>query len=63
MLFRSLYNEKILDAIFAIGAGHKILFGSDWPILDFSKYKKLLDLTRLDTEQKSMLLKGNVSTL
>ncbi|NLV82125.1 MAG: amidohydrolase family protein [Synergistaceae bacterium] len=58
-----LYNEKILDAIFAIGAGHKILFGSDWPILDFSKYKKLLDLTRLDTEQKSMLLKENVSTL
>lgn len=55
-----LYNEKILNAIFAIGAGHKIFFGSDWPILNFSKYKELLDLSTLTVEQKNRLLRGNI---
>ena len=56
-----LYSEKILDAIFAIGAGDKVLFGSDWPILDFSKYGKLLERSSLSEEQKSMLLFENAS--
>ena len=58
-----LYNEKILDAIFAIGVGHKILFGSDWPILDFPRYEQLLKITTLKDEEKSMLLYENAAAL
>ena len=42
-----LYGPSILDAIFAIGAGDKIMYGSDWPILNFSRFEKLLAGTRL----------------
>lgn len=58
-----LYGPEVIDAIFAIGAGHKILFGSDWPILEFPRYEKLLACTKLNDEQKTALLCGNVQKL
>lgn len=58
-----LYDHKIIEAVFAIGAGHKTLFGSDWPILDFARYEKFLTQTTLSEEQKTAFLYGNALTL
>lgn len=58
-----LYEPKILDAIFAIGAGEKILFGSDWPILGLARYEKLIAQTGLSLEEKDALLHGNAERL
>lgn len=55
-----LYGPEILDAIFAIGAGDKILFGSDWPILGFPRYEKLAAQTKLSEAEKEKLFDGNV---
>ena len=56
-----LYGPSILDAIFAIGAGDKIMYGSDWPILNFSRFEKLLAGTGLSDEQKYAFLRGNAA--
>lgn len=58
-----LYSHEVMDAIFAIGAGDKILFGSDWPILNFSRYEKLIARTNLSDTQKTSLLYGNACRL
>lgn len=54
-----LYGPSVTDAIFASGAGDKIIFGSDWPILDFHRYGKLLSATSLDAEERERLLFKN----
>lgn len=51
-----LYDARIIDAIFASGAGDKIMFGSDWPILDFKRYEKLVAASALTEPQKESLL-------
>lgn len=56
-----LYDEKILDALFAIGAGDKIMFGSDWPILNFQRYAALLASTGLSDERKRDFLSGSAA--
>ena len=55
-----LYGPEILDAIFAIGVGDKIFFGSDWPILGLSRYEKLAAQTKLSEAEKEKLFGGNV---
>ena len=55
-----LYGPEILDAIFSIGAGDKIFFGSDWPILGFQRYEKLAAQTKLSEAEKEKLFGGNV---
>ena len=54
-----LYEPRVMDAIFAVGAGDKIFFGSDWPILGFERYAKLIGKTSLAEEEKSALLGGS----
>lgn len=58
-----LYGPQILDAIFAAGAGDKILFGSDWPILGLPRYEKLLAQTRLTDEEKEKLMSSNAERI
>lgn len=58
-----LYDHKVIEGIFAVGAGEKILFGSDWPILEYSRYERLLSQTFLSQEQKEMLLCSNTRGL
>lgn len=58
-----LYGAEIIDAIFAIGAGHKILYGSDWPILEYPRYEKLLAKSAISVGQKISLLRGNAERL
>jgi len=58
-----LYGPKIIDAIFAIGAGEKAFFGSDWPILEFPRYHQILSQTSLDINQREALLYKTASSL
>ncbi len=58
-----LYSHKVIEGIFAAGAGSKILFGSDWPILEYGRYERLLSQTFLSQEQREMLLCGNTRDL
>ncbi|PIE54611.1 MAG: metal-dependent hydrolase [Dethiosulfovibrio peptidovorans] len=37
-----LYGGSFLAAAAAVGVGHKILYGSDWPILTYPRYEKRL---------------------
>ncbi len=55
-----LYGPEIIDAVFAIGAGDKIFFGSDWPILGLPRYEKLAAHTKLSEEEKDKLFGGNL---
>ncbi|MFA6893349.1 MAG: amidohydrolase family protein [Synergistaceae bacterium] len=55
-----LYSHKVIEGIFAAGAGSKVLFGSDWPILQYPRYENLLSLTGLSQGQKEILLCHNV---
>lgn len=54
-----LYDEKILPAAFAAGLGHKILYGSDWPILSYPRYDALLSKTGLSEENLEMVRSKN----
>ena len=58
-----LYGHKVIEGIFAAGVGSKILFGSDWPILEYGRYERLLSQTSLSQEQREMLLCGNTRDL
>ncbi|MEG1642091.1 MAG: amidohydrolase family protein [Synergistaceae bacterium] len=58
-----LFTHEIIDSIFAIGAGHKLLYGSDSPILNLERYKKLLDKTSLTEENLELLLYKNAKKL
>ncbi len=54
-----IYETSIFDAAFAAGVGHKILFGSDAPILRVGRYHDMLARTALSSAQKEALLGGN----
>ena len=43
---KSIVTQLENDAIFAIGAGDKLLFGTDWPILSVPRYQKILARTK-----------------
>lgn len=58
-----LYGPQVMDSIFAIGAGHKILYGSDWTILAYPRYAKLLSETNLDEKMTNALLYENIGRL
>jgi predicted TIM-barrel fold metal-dependent hydrolase len=58
-----LYNHQIIEAIFAAGAGEKILYGSDWPILECPRFEKLISQTSLTEEQKEFLFYKNALSL
>ena len=38
-----LYEPSILSAAVASGIGEKLLYGSDYPILSYSRYKKMFE--------------------
>ena len=58
-----LYEPRVMDALFAAGAGDKILFGSDWPLLRFERYKEHIERTGLASAEKAALLAGNAERL
>ena len=56
-----LYAPGVFDALFASGAGSKILYGSDSPLLALPRYLRLLEGTRLGEEDRARLLGGNAA--
>ncbi|HQA54786.1 MAG TPA: amidohydrolase family protein [Synergistaceae bacterium] len=58
-----LYDHRVIEGIFASGAGNKILFGTDWPILEYPRYETIVDRTSLTEEQRSLLLSKNAQDL
>jgi hypothetical protein len=46
-------------AVLAAGVGHKILYGSDFPLLGMKRYRRMLDEAGLDVEDETALLGGN----
>ncbi len=58
-----LYDHRVIEGIFASGAGNKILFGTDWPILEYPKFDKIIAQTSLTEEQRSRLLYKNALDL
>lgn len=58
-----LYTPEIIDAIFAAGAGHKIIYGSDWPILSYHRYERLAARLKISPEQKELLFSANAERL
>ena len=56
-----LYAPRVFDALFASGAGSKILYGSDSPLLALPRYLRLLEGTRLGEEDRARLLGGNAA--
>ena len=58
-----LYEPRVMDALFAAGTGDKILYGSDWPLLRFERYKEHIERTGLSFAQKAALFAGNAEKL
>lgn len=58
-----LYSHEIIDAIFAAGVGHKIIYGSDWPILTYPRYERLIERSKISEEQRSLLFSANAERL
>lgn len=54
-----LYSPAILAAMTAAGLGDKILYGSDFPILAFPRYEKLLQDSAVGHEEAKKFLGGN----
>ena len=58
-----LYDHKIIGSMFSMGVGEKILFGTDWPILEYPRFSKLIDRSGLDDKNKKALLNDNARRL
>ena len=52
-----------LAAAMAAGVGHKVLYGSDFPILGRDRYDRMLDKTSLSSGQREALLGRNAEAL
>lgn len=58
-----LYEPRVMDAVIAAGAGDRIMFGSDWPLLKFERYRNHIEQTGLSAAQKAALLSENAEKL
>lgn len=54
-----LYEPQVISAIFAIGAGDKLLYGSDFPILNLNRYTPLAEEANLSEKDKEQLFYKN----
>lgn len=54
-----LYDSSLFRAVFAAGVGHKVLYGSDFPLLGFGRYRRMLDAAGLDPADEAAFLGGN----
>lgn len=58
-----LYDEKVLGAAKAIGVMDKMLYGTDWPILDAKRFETRIEASGLNEDEKYALLCSNALTL
>jgi len=58
-----LYDERIYSIVKTMGLCEKILFGSDFPLLQHSRYIAAFEESTLSIEEKRLILGGNVKNL
>jgi predicted TIM-barrel fold metal-dependent hydrolase len=58
-----LYDAQILKTIEAAGVANKFLMGTDFPILDSSRYKKAISESGIGEENAERIRKGNAHSL
>jgi len=58
-----LYFPQVFSSVFAAGAGGKLLYGSDFPLLGAERYLKMLDDSGLEEDSISMVMGGNAEDL
>ncbi|OHD67761.1 MAG: hypothetical protein A2W19_13105 [Spirochaetes bacterium RBG_16_49_21] len=58
-----LYSDAIYDIALKIAASKRILFGSDYPLVHFSRYLESIARTVADPESKADILGGNALAL
>ena len=58
-----LYDEKIMSAAKALGVTGKMLYGTDWPILDRTRFDGRIESCGLGDEEKEAFLCGNARRL
>ncbi|MEA3508220.1 MAG: amidohydrolase family protein [Synergistota bacterium] len=58
-----LYGPEVLRSAIAAGVGHKILFGTDFPILEPKAYVRLFSSDGLDENQIQAVKEDNAKTL
>lgn len=55
-----LYGSEIINSIYAMGCGNKLIFGSDSPILTKERYDTLINRTVLTDKEKRNLMRYNM---
>jgi predicted TIM-barrel fold metal-dependent hydrolase len=58
-----LYDARVLDAIEAAGVAQKFLMGTDFPILDASRYEKMFLKSSMKDESKALVKRDNAASL
>ena len=58
-----LYGPEVLNAAVAAGAGHKTLYGSDFPLLGADRYEKMFAASGLGDDILSGIRGGNAAVL
>lgn len=56
-----LYGGEVLSAVRAAGAGEKLLYGTDWPILTGRKFSSRLEASGLNETEMAAFLGGNAA--
>ncbi|GHV29035.1 hypothetical protein FACS1894167_07530 [Synergistales bacterium] len=57
------YNPSIFGSAVASGAGEKLLYGSDFPLLRYPRYKKMIEAGLLTTDEFEKITSANVERL
>ena len=58
-----LYDTRVLNAIEAVGMTDKFLMGTDFPILDTTRYESMLIASSLKDDSKTRIKSGNAAAL
>jgi predicted TIM-barrel fold metal-dependent hydrolase len=58
-----LYDPRIYSSAFSLLDPKKILFGSDYPLINIERYLKDIDASRIGTAEKELLLGKNAQAL
>ena len=58
-----LYNAKIYSSAIDIIGPDRIIYGSDYPLLDLGRYQKELEKSNISKEDREKILGKNISLL
>jgi predicted TIM-barrel fold metal-dependent hydrolase len=58
-----LYDARVLEAIETAGVAGKFLMGTDFPVLDSTRYEKMFVESSLKDDSKARIKSGNAAAL